>query len=143
MRRPIINLPVRVTLLAVALVVGLLAWAYGARHRSAPSTLAIGAVYPTSASPPPYTGALALDMRSDHVFVAATTGTRVLDMRTGTVLRTIPRAGDGAPLSLTADTSTGHIVVVGNGIQVLDGRTGAVVHSVVTPMYRSVVVPDR
>ncbi len=30
MRRPIINLPVRVTLLAVALVVGLLAWAYGA-----------------------------------------------------------------------------------------------------------------
>lgn len=147
MRRLIINHPLHATLLAVALMVGLLVWARGARDTSALSTIAIGAVYPTSVSPP-YTGALAIDVRSGHVFVATTTGIRVLDMRTGAVLRTIPResygVGYGEALALAADMATGHIIVVtGGGIQVLDSRTGAPIHSVATPMYPIAVAVDQ
>ena len=106
--------PSRAVLLAVALAGGLFAWTRGAHDGSALPAIAIGAVYPTSANPP-YTGALAVDARSGHAFVATTTGIRVLDMRTGAVLRTIPRESFGVDygeaLALTADASTGHVVV--------------------------------
>lgn len=147
MRLSIIKRPSWVVLFGVALMAGLLAWTRGVSDRSTPFTIAIGAVYPTSASPP-YAGALALDARSGHVFVATTIGIRILNIRTGAVVGTIPRAsyGDsyGEPLTLATDTAIGHIVVVtGDGIQVLDGRTGAIVHSVAMPMYLLAVAVDQ
>ena len=143
MHLSIVNRLSRAVLFGTALMVGLLAWTRDTGHRSTPSTIAIGAVYPASTGPP-YARALALDARSGHAFVATTTGIRVLDIRTGATVRTIPHEGDGEPLALATDTSTGHIIVVtGSDIQVLDGQTGAIVHRVAIPMYPLATTVDQ
>jgi len=56
----------------------------------------------------------------------------------------IPHEGDGEPLALATDTSTGHIIVVtGSGIQALDGRTGAIVHRVAMALYPLATTVDQ
>lgn len=143
MHLSIVNRPSRAVLFGAALMVGLLVWTRDTGYRSAPSTIAISAVYPASTGLP-YAGALALDARSGHAFVATTTGIRVLDIRTGATVRTIPHEGGGEPLALATDTSTGHIIVVtGSGIQVLDGQTGAIVHRVAMALYPLATTVDQ
>jgi len=86
-------------------------------------------------------GDAALDVRTNRVFLALGGVIRVLDARSGALLRTvtIPGASD----HLAIDSQAGQVFVAGSGgVSVLDGRTGRLLRTLVTGTAASAVAVD-
>jgi YVTN family beta-propeller protein len=82
-------------------------------------------------------GAVAVDERTSHVFVADQNGTAVniLDARTGTLLHTTPVGQTPVALAMAAQTGRVFVVTANNdagpgSVSMLDARTGAVLRTV-------------
>ena len=73
----------------------------------------------------------AVDARRARAFVTAPQATRVLDMRTGRVLRSIDVGANPNGSALAVDETTGHLFISGpRGISTVDPASGRVLHTV-------------
>lgn len=98
-------------------------------------TAAVLHTTPVGTLPPHAAQRVALDTRSNHLFVAGVTGVSMLDARTGAVLRTVTLdPTDSGIVGIAVDKQTGRVFVADyshNSVSMLDARSGTVLRTVI------------